>query len=452
MAAHRWRPAVAPLGIAALALALWLGPVTPSSAFTGLIVDPSPTHDSDINLFLYYAGEMAGGSVPYRDFMLEYPPLSAPLILLPHAFGGSYAGYRDAFELIVGLALATAAASTLLAARAAGCDRRTQWAAGGLVAIGPLLLGSPFAADRLDVWPVALVSLATLAAARSRLVLAGALAGLGAAVKLWPAAIVVALAALAHRLGAGAASRRVALAFALALAIPFALALAASPAGLADLLSFHADRPLQIEAVGATGLLVLDQLGIGGPYAAVGSPESGSVNLSGAPADAVAAIASLLGAALALGLLVAGARAVLRTAEDGDAFAIGMRATLAAVLALIVLGKVLSPQYVLWLLPLALLVGGNLRWLTGGLVAVSLALTNLAFAHHAAYQTDQQPLAIALYGARSLALVVLLALLSASLLGSAPTSRQSPRRLGANARSRQPAPRSRSRFARSARP
>jgi Glycosyltransferase family 87 len=357
---------------------------------------------------------MAEGALPYRDYFFEYPPLSIPAVGLPHAFGGDLAGYRDAFFALFGAIAAATAVAVLLAGRAAGLSEATQLAAGGLVALAPLMLGHELAPSRLELLAILLVALATLASARRRDGWAGALAGLGAAVKLWPVVMLVPLAALAFRRGGRPALTRSATAFAAGLCLPFAVALAVSPGGVADSLRFQSDRPLQVEAVGASALLMLRQLGVGG-IDSEGSFESRSVNLVGDGADVVAALSTVLGLGAVIALLAIGARRLLDTRDDADAFATAMLTALAATAAGLAFAKVLSPQFTLWLLPLPLLVGGRLRWLAGASVAAILLLTNAAFARVDAYQNEYDLGATAIYAARGLAIVALAALLAFAL-------------------------------------
>jgi hypothetical protein len=246
-------------------------------------------------------------------------------------------------------------------------------------------------------------------------VAAAAALGLGAALKLTPAALLpLALLLCADR---WAALRGLA-AFLLAAALPFLPALLASPRGVAALFDYHLARPLQLESVLATPFLALHLAGAGGP-AVVSS--FGSQNLAGPAAALVARLAPLLTvAALGVALRLAWrARAALR--RDPGQVAL---AALALLLALVATGKVLSPQYLVWLAPpLALAAPGRARLLALGLLAMALTQAWFPARYWALVALDRP--ALALVVARNL---VLLAALALSLHALAEVPKEGGRR------------------------
>ena len=339
------------LASAAVALAAWFGPMGTSTFRHREIVDTG--------VYYGYADAAAHGRLPYRDVTVEYPPLAFAAMLPPRLGNPDPASYSDAFRRLMGWCLALAAAATALAAAAAGARPWRVAAAGLLVALGPLLAGS-VSLTRFDLWPVLLVALALWLAAARRDTWAAALLGLGTAAKLWPILALPSFLLLAARRGGAPAVARALGAFTLAAAVPFAVALALSPSGLWHAITVQTGRPLQIESLGGAGLIALAQRGIGGPYTVVWS--HGSQNLPGSGPDLVASLSTVaLLAALALVWLAAW-RGVRRAPDDGSAYARTAGTALAAVAAAIALGKVLSPQFVLWLLPFPLLVGRRPTW------------------------------------------------------------------------------------------
>ena len=54
---------------------------------------------STMDLYFDYGSRLRAGQVPYRDFVLEYPPLAAPLFWLPALVAADLTAYRAAFAL-----------------------------------------------------------------------------------------------------------------------------------------------------------------------------------------------------------------------------------------------------------------------------------------------------------------------------------------------------------------
>jgi hypothetical protein len=141
--------------------------------------------------------------------------------------------------------------------------------------------------------------------------------------------------------------------------VPFAVI---APHGLWESLRGQASRPLQIESLGASF------------FTAFGHPNvvssHGSQNVAGH--GGIATLFALLQLAVLVALWIAFARGQ----ATGDRL---LRYSAAAVCAFIVFGKVLSPQFLLWLIPLVPLVRGR-RGLAGtGLLTVALVLTQVWF-------------------------------------------------------------------------
>jgi hypothetical protein len=138
--------------------------------------------------------------------------------------------------------------------------------------------------------------------------------------------------------------------------------------------SFHAQiaRPLQLESLGGSVLVALHHV-FGTDLHVVTT--FGSQNLAGTGAHA-AEIATTAAGALAL---VAVWILYARRPADGERLVAHAAAAVAAVLAF---GKVFSPQFVIWLVPLVPVVRGRRGVAAGGLLAGALVLTQLWFPHH----------------------------------------------------------------------
>jgi hypothetical protein len=379
--------ALLPLLLASLALALVLG----SGAWYRI------DDVSDVGLYLAYGARILEGSWPYRDFQVEYPPLALPLFVLPALVRDPWLAAR-AFNLELWLLLAGAALATVAAARRVRCGGG-DWPAGLAFAAGAAALGA-ISVNRYDGAVTLVVALALLALAAGRTTAAAAVLGVGFALKLSPAVLLPLVLLLAADLRAAA---RAALAFAGAALVPFLPALALASDGVARMFGHHVARPLQIEAVPATPLLARHLLG--GPATAVAS-SFGSQNLA-SPAALALAEASAPAALAALGLVLWLAwrrRAALRA----DPGAVPL-AALATLLAMLVTAKVLSPQYLAWLLPAASLVLPA-RPRLGLLVVAAQLLTHLEFPARYWALVALRPGPVALVVARNLTLLAAFAL------------------------------------------
>lgn len=364
--------------------------------------DASGEQVSDVPLYRTYGERLADGRVPYRDFRVEYPPGALPALVLPALVSESEDGYAWVFA---GLMAACGAAGLLVCRRtlaALGRTPRTELLVLLALALSPLLLGAVLL-TRFDLVPALVVALATLALVRERDRLGGALLGVAVAVKLYPVVLVpLALAWTWRRLGRRRALESLALcAGVVALAyLPFLLL---APDGVASSLGRQLGRPLQIETLGAGILLALQQaLGIGLEW----SSSHGSQNLDGAAAASLAVLTSLVQVAALAACWIAFAR--------GPATAERLVRFLAlALAAFVAFGKVLSPQFLVWLLLAVPLVAGTTGRRAAGLYAAAAACTAVWFpALYWELVREFDPLASWLVLVRGLALAALVLVLA----------------------------------------
>jgi mannosyltransferase PIG-M len=145
--------------------------------------------------------------------------------------------------------------------------------------------------------------------------------------------------------------------------LPFA---AVAPAGLGHSFGTQLSRPLQIESLGAAILIALHHAA---GLAIVVRSDHGSQNIESTGAQAAAVVTTLLGALALCAIWVAFAR--------GPALAERLAAAAAASVAtFMAFGKVFSPQFMIWLIPLVPLVRSRIAPL---LFAAGLVLTQLWF-------------------------------------------------------------------------
>jgi hypothetical protein len=327
----------------------------------------------DTPVYQRYGNAIADGKVPYRDFGVEYPPGALPVFALPGlAEPGRNqqvsTGFRRSFETLMWLCGAAALAAMAVILRALRRSAVNVWAALCFAAVAPLLLGSVIL-SRFDLWPTALVAVALAALVSGRLRLGHALLGLGVTAKLYPVVLVPLGVAFVWK-RAGRREALVCLGLVLGvIAAVFMPFLILSPDGVWLSLRVQLTRPLQVESLGSAVLLVGHHLfGLG----VTGETSHGSQNLDGNAASWVAIASTMLQAGALIWIWSAFAR------SRGDAEAL-VRSTAAALCAFIAFGKVLSPQFLIWLIPVVPLVRGRRGLGASVLLASALLLTQLWF-------------------------------------------------------------------------
>jgi Glycosyltransferase family 87 len=327
----------------------------------------------DTPVYQRYGNAIADGKVPYRDFALEYPPGALPMFALP---GLAEPGrdqevsstFRRAFETLMWLCGAAALLGMAVVLRSVRRSTVGVWAALLFAALAPLAVGSVIL-SRFDLWPAAIVVAALAALVSGRLRLGHLLLGLGVAVKLYPGVLVPLAVAFAWR-RAGRREALICLGLLAGLAalvfLPFVVL---SPGGVWQSFSVQLSRPLQVESLGSALLLAAHHVfGLG----VTGDTSHGSQNLAGGGADAVAIGSTVVQVAALVGIWAAFARGP----ANSESF---VRASAAALVVFVALGKVLSPQFLIWLIPVVPLVRGRRGLWASALLALAFVLTQLWF-------------------------------------------------------------------------
>lgn len=357
---------------------------------------------NDLYVYRVFAEPALDGGLPYREVFFEYPPLAAPAIALPGLAGVGEETFRFAFAgwtfLLAAVVLLLGGA---LAAATGGCCRRALLA----LALSPLLLGAMIR-THFDYAPVALTLAALLLLCRGRPRSGLAVLGLGVMTKAFP--LVVAPVALAWLVARG--QRREALQGGLVLAAVIgALALAAvalSPQGAFDAVEYHTGRPIQVESAPAVVLRALDGLNLG---ETARDWSHRSDNLTHPAEDAVSALFALA----LIAVLAALAVGVAQRAREGPRVLV--LGSLAAVLAFAALGKVLSPQYLIWIAPLGALAFAWRMDALAALVALACVLTQIEFPARYFDLLTGEPFPVAVVVLRDLTLLAAVALCLAAL-------------------------------------
>jgi hypothetical protein len=310
------------------------------------------------------------GRLPYRDFPIEYPPGAIPVFVLPSLVSpaGDFTRYSQVFEVLMLAcgAVASGLVGVLLALERASPMRLV---AGTLLAgLAPLALG-PVVLSRFDLWPAALMIAGVTAVVAGRPRSGLALLGIAVAAKVYPVVVFpLAFAYIWRRHGRREAAVGAAVTGGVVAAclVPF---LVLAPDGVWSSFTGQARRPLQIESLGASLVLAAHQAW--GAAVTVTS-SSGSDNLEGELPDAFAVAQSLLVAVALVALWLAFMRG---PATPGRL----LRYAVATVCAFAALGKVLSPQYLIWLIPFVPVVRGRRGVAAACLFLAALVLTQLWF-------------------------------------------------------------------------
>lgn len=373
----------------------------------------------DVGLYGDYADALLDGRIPYRDFFVEYPPggflVFTPPALLPEGW------YLHAFKVLMALVgVATLFVLALVLVRLGASAARLHGALFAL-ALSPLAIG-PVSLNTYDAFPAVLVLGAVAALLYRRDSLAFVLLGVAFAAKLYAAALLPLCVLWLWRTKRGLG--RPLLAFGVAVLVllgPFAIL---GWDGLSESVRAQAGRALQIESLGGALLLAAHRLGLYEADVATGSTAALSRDLAGGLPDALALATTVVQVAAVVLVAVL----FVRARPDGDRFVIATAATLAGFLAF---ARFVSPQYLVWLVPVVPLVGGAAGVVAMALLGLALLAGQLWFFHYSEVFALEG--IVWLVVLRDLLLVALYGVLVATLLrtktpSSSNTVRQEPPR------------------------
>lgn len=355
----------------------------------------------DLPVYQHAARLIALGELPYRDFAVEYPPGGAFLFWLADVLPGRYA---LSFAALMAILACVAAAGVVACGRALGLPAWRAAAGAALVPASVWMLGD-LAITRYDLAVTALLAWMVWCAITGRWTWMWLLMAAAVLMKLVPLALAPAL-LIAHL--HAAPPRRVAAAMAPGIALGLAAlipAAVAAPSGLWASVAYHLERPLQIESSGSAALLAAHHLA-DVPLRVTRS--FGSDNLVGSLPGLAAAAGSVVGLVLVAVLAVLLHRRLRAAGGHDPRYLAGVLA--ATLLVLVATGKVLSPQYLLWLPAVAALLPGRRGLAVLPLMMVILALSHRIFpGDYRALVEDLDGQAVILLCARDVLLVVLAA-------------------------------------------
>ena len=359
---------------------------------------------SELELYYDYSLKIVQGKLPYRDFPVEYPPLALLPMLVPQWLNRitsyQFAGY-EFFFYAQNILLVCAIGPLIL--KIATIQQLPKTKRQILMAYSLLTVTNAlFILGRYDIFCAWLTVWATWFILTDRPLCSGAVLGLGAATKLYPALLVPIFAihcltqkqpAIAIRLVAGFTT------------VIFALLLLLSPLGLDNLsyfFNYHKLRGLQLESL-PSGLLILAHKF--GWVALNTTVNYGAVHLESPVAKP---ILQALPFAFVLGVmaaLVSYWRQIKNRLSANRSFSSRQLTIyiLAILSVFISTNKVFSPQYLIWLLPFIPLLPSRQI----GLFSLISVLTFLIYPVFYGFLIDEQIVLVLMLNFRNYLTVVL---------------------------------------------
>jgi uncharacterized membrane protein len=390
-----------------------------AAAHRGLTATFNPGWGYDVFMFQQFSLSLLHGSLPYIGFAFEYPPLALVPMMAPHLLGIQVDAAAYEFRYVLfGALLSTVVAVTLLGIVALHRPRlrATRVLATYLLLLIPAAL---IALWRYDLFPATLTLVALFAVLRGNAAVGGLCLGVAIAAKLYP---IVLLPILAAYLLVPGRTREAATFIGVAAAaaiVPLLPGLAIDPTATLSFVRYQVERPLEIETLPGGVLRLAGLIGL------MPRPERlnafSSENIVSPEASAALAILPIVALALLAFVTIC---AFLRFREEHDARGRINTGTLVsfcvlALLAFLATAKVLSPQYIVWLLPFAALLPPRQALV----FAAMFALTFVVYPGSWNQFIEYDPLPLIALNVRNLLLV---GLLVALLVELAPSFRRQP--------------------------
>jgi len=284
---------------------------------------------------------------------VEYPPFALVFLTVPRFFADTPGGYEVAFVaqtyvfFIIGL---------VLAGKFAKRFNYSQYFA-MLAYTVMMLLMLEFVLDRYDIFPMVLTMLSLYCFMTKRYAWAWLILSVATMTKLYPAVLVPVylMIYLVDKEWKGAL-KGVAIYVITALLIALPIFLLGSDM-IQYFFGYHMDRPIQLESTASSFISFAAILGLTKVWAEFGASQSD--NLLGAWPDAVEPFLTPLMVTSLLILYVFGGYLLLKLKKSGrynensKMIALGM-ISFAAVTLFVIVGKVFSAQYMIWIVPFVL--------------------------------------------------------------------------------------------------
>lgn len=326
---------------------------------------------------------------PYIDVGLEYPPVNLPFLTLPRLVSTTPFDYFTVYALEMGLVGAFSLVVGLFClAPPLGLSREetTRYLAGS--ALGLLALGHLFT-TRLDLVLTVFLVITLVYAFRGRAAWSGIALALAAGAKLFPLLLVPLLATYFYRRGGLRRACNFALAWTITTGLIFLPWAFLGGEKFWVMFRFHGSRPIQVESTYSSLVMVWRLLT--GQAMEIGHFQ-GSFNLISSWDPffrAFSTLGTLLMPVAVAAVFWSRTRSGLGSEQTKNLL---VRATLCFITSLMLISKVFSPQYLIWLWPLVFLLRGKDSTLCQSLALLSTALTQLVFPTFYAELVVQQSL------------------------------------------------------------
>lgn len=316
----------------------------------------------------------------------EYPPLILVFIAIPRVFGSTPWGYEAAYVaqmfvfMIIGLLLTSRLAERL------ECSRRKAMLAYAVMT----LLMLEFVLDRFDMIVMVFTLASFLMLVEKRYAWAFSLLAMGTLLKVYPAILLPLYIVYLMNGGRAREAAEGFVVFILTGVAVMAVCLVLEPNALTNFLGYNGYRPLQIESFAASAVYLLSMLGLTEVWIQPSTAEGSflSDNLRGPLPDEVASFLLPLLVIAVAAVWLAYAWICRREGGSCDLRLLSL-ACLGCMLVFLVVNKVFSSQYMIWIIgPVVcatLLCEESFGRRILALTTVSLVLTQINFAYNVGY-------------------------------------------------------------------
>lgn len=329
----------------------------------------------DVINFYNQAELVKDGMVPYSDFVFEFPPFAMLFFLIPSVFTSDQNTYAYIFGIMMVLMALICLYYLMRIADRIGIDKALV--AGVFVAL--ILIYEADIVRKFDAIPMALTVMAIYYHMERRTVLAYGLSVFGAFVKIYP--IILTLLFLILDLADRRDSRPMRVSKGLAACVLVAalafvplILMGASFTDVLSFLTFQGERGFQVESLVGVVIQGLGILGLA-TYSLV--PMYNTWDVVGPIADALSAHWNIVVLAVLLLLVAAIAVRAFRNGSEGTSPRDLTLYALLLVATFVILNKVFSTQYMLWLFPLLALLPVTVKSGVDRRMLVAVLLTDV---------------------------------------------------------------------------